>query len=193
MSTPSSGQPSTPSTSATPHASEEMDVDLLAKEYDAYTGRASENVRTLALGAVAIIWVVADQSLGGLRGGLLFSCFLVVVALALDFLQYVVAAKIYGYHLNQAEKKDLQVIPIGNARLLIKIPYHGKIYFLFAAYLLLGIVVLGRVGKPPIPPLNTPVEASPKTPANLLPSTPIESRPPPTPESLAQHGGPCQH
>lgn len=71
--------------------------------------KTSDIVRTLALSAVAIVWVLRVNGPHGeasLARPLLLTGFLAVIALALDLLQYAVATAMWGWFHRSKEKDD---------------------------------------------------------------------------------------
>lgn len=147
-------QPPTPPAANPPP---DLSLDKAISEYDTYSSKASDNVRTLALSAVAAIWVLSDQTVGGLRGSTLWLSFcLVVLALFFDFLQYVLSANIFGFYLIRHERKNTAADVAGvqrpakvvfgtHARLPGKLMYHAKIITLLAAYGFLGWALVNRL------------------------------------------------
>jgi len=79
---------------------------------DAYkdlSGLLSTGVRALAFSGIAVVWVFAAQGDGGPRlpRELLVPTALIVVTLALDFLQYAISTAIWGIYGRYREKKGV--------------------------------------------------------------------------------------
>jgi hypothetical protein len=144
-----------------------MPVSMVATESEFYSGKVSENVRGLSLGALAAIWVVADQNFGGLKGMLLGACFLVVLALALDFVQYMAGAWVYGHYTKKAEQeglsKEAEMPFVLGHRTVIEAFFFAKCVALVVAYLIILGVVWSRFGEPPRTNPPPPSECCPAT------------------------------
>ena len=86
-----------------------MKLKDVRESYYEFSGKTSDLVRTLALSAIAIVWVFRIESDDGpaLAAPLLIAGLLAVSALAFDLLQYVVATIIWGGFHRQKEKAQL--------------------------------------------------------------------------------------
>lgn len=71
------------------------------------TAKVSENTRTLAISAIAIVWLFKEQNgkIFSVPSELQFPLFLVVIALALDFIQYVLRSVIWHFIFRSEEKR----------------------------------------------------------------------------------------
>src|ERR1022692_3067659 len=71
----------------------------LREAYYALSGKASDIVRQLGLGGIALIWVFKTDRGGGewvVPSGLILPGILIVIALGLDLLHYLAATAIWG-------------------------------------------------------------------------------------------------
>ena len=94
-----------------------MKRGVLLERYEFHSGKASDVARQLAFAGIATIWLfhVGDPSRPSLPKELAAPLLLLSAALALDFLQYLVCAAIWGsYHrmrewgrLHHADDKDV--------------------------------------------------------------------------------------
>lgn len=78
--------------------------------YYTFTGKVSDNVRSLSIAAVAIVWVFKKDITGGLvelPHELYYSLLFVFCALALDFCQYVYGSIAWGSFCRSQEKKGI--------------------------------------------------------------------------------------
>jgi hypothetical protein len=84
-----------------------MTLDDARKAYYEFSGKASEIARTLALSGLAVVWIFKVDSKDGphVPPQLVLPAFLFVLALALDFLQYVVQTAIWGIYQRYKERK----------------------------------------------------------------------------------------
>ncbi|WP_369301470.1 hypothetical protein [Pseudomonas sp. N2-5-1-1] len=77
------------------------------QDYYYFSGKVSDNVRSLCLSAVAVIWVF-KQEIGGLTTlptALYWALLWVICALALDFMQYLYASVTWAVFSRYKEKK----------------------------------------------------------------------------------------
>lgn len=124
-----------------------MDLSGAKSEYYTYTAKASDVGRQLALGGIAVVWL-----LHGEKHNLTFEKNLLIplagfcLSLALDFLQYLVCSAIWGIYRRYKEKslhaggnlKDEFLAPIA-------INWPGiALFWLKAACLIFGAVTLGN-------------------------------------------------
>lgn len=119
-----------------------MKISDYQEVYRELSGKASELSRTLALSGIAVIWVFAVTTKDGqqkLPDALLWPGILIIGSLALDLLQYLLSAAVYGIYARLLEyrkvshDKDLDPHPRwfnwpANAC------YWGKLGGVFAAY-----------------------------------------------------------
>ena len=122
--------------------------DLVVARED-NSGRASENVRTLCFAGIALVWVLANESVQGLSKDLLLACLAIVLTLAIDFAQYLVASlrfrrRIEAEELRGTQRDEGVYLPPGFNRPVDRI-YRGKVTMLIAAYGLLLWAVLARL------------------------------------------------
>lgn len=111
--------------------------------YDA-TSKVSENTRTLALAAIALVWLFKKEVEGvySVPESLLFPVILIFAALALDFFQYVYRSIIWHIEFVKQEKKvfakeiteEDEIYAGGCINLIGYFFFYGKILFLLAAY-----------------------------------------------------------
>lgn len=122
--------------------------------YDATT-KVSENTRTLALSAIAIVWLFKKQDSGlyVVPDALHWPLLLVISALALDFFQYIYRSVVWHYIFRSKEKAlfdgkiteetELYVSPGWNA--LAYVFFYAKALLLIAAYLKLASFLYSTV------------------------------------------------
>jgi hypothetical protein len=137
-----------------------MQLSEYNKRADEYTAKASEIVRQLILGGLAIIWVFKTTVNGKDTLSMFLSFPLIGLSLSLlaDLLQYVVAGKIWKSFFLKKEKEILDQYHKGNTTSLdpdIKAPkylrrpvyffYWIKILLLIGSYVLLIIYLLRQV------------------------------------------------
>ncbi|WP_404364495.1 hypothetical protein ACIHQR_30325 [Corallococcus coralloides] len=84
------------------HASPER----VAEKYKDHSSRVSENVRALGFGALALVWVIADQKFERLSGALVWACGFLVGAFVADFIQYVWLAQAFHWAGTKGKKVD---------------------------------------------------------------------------------------
>jgi hypothetical protein len=77
--------------------------------YYHHSGKVSDNVRSLCLSAVAIIWVFKQDAVGAtnLPTPLYWALLWVFVALALDFAQYLYASSAWGIFVRLKERQHV--------------------------------------------------------------------------------------
>jgi hypothetical protein len=87
---------------------DESMLDRARAAYDYHSGRASDLVRQLGFAGIAIVWAfrVEDGGRQVIASELKIATALIVVALALDLLQYVVGAAIWGAFARIREKRS---------------------------------------------------------------------------------------
>lgn len=76
------------------------------EHYYFHTGKVSDIVRQLALGAIAIVWLFRTGELSApvIPGALIYPLKLVIAGLALDLLQYAFGAALWGLYQWHKEK-----------------------------------------------------------------------------------------
>ena len=75
------------------------------------TGKVSDNVRTLSIAAIGIIWIFKIQNVGGgyqIPEALYYPVLLVFVAMALDFIQYIYGSIAWGIFFRIKEKENIK-------------------------------------------------------------------------------------
>ena len=84
-----------------------MNLKTVRDAYDTYSGKASEITRQLGFAGIAVVWIFRYQVADGLAlpDQLRLPLALLVVALAADFLHYVVSAAVWGIFGRITEKK----------------------------------------------------------------------------------------
>jgi hypothetical protein len=137
------------------HRTEEaMNLRDAVAQIDAYSRRASENVRSLVLAGLAFVWLLA-RDLSGVRGDLLVAASLLLLALFADFAHYFIGALRWDLFVRRVEREDETVTsdtPIAVEDDLsrpIYLAYYVKIAITVAAYLSLAFAVLSRIWGPP--------------------------------------------
>jgi len=105
------------------------------------TGRVSENVRTLAISAIGVIWIFKTQSSDGtyeVPGALFHSVLFVFVAMLLDFMQYIYGSIAWGVFFR---RKEIEGVKEGDelyASPTINLPtyifFYGKVIVICFAY-----------------------------------------------------------
>lgn len=89
-------------------------IDDYKKDYEYYTGKASEINRNLALAGIAIVWIFKTTSGSdfSLPKELTIPLLWLVISLSLDFLQYVLGGLIwfvyYRYYEKQIDSKKIK-------------------------------------------------------------------------------------
>jgi hypothetical protein len=83
-----------------------MKLEDARSAYYEYSGKVSDISRTMALAGIALIWVFKVDSKDGphVPPELVLPAFVLVLALAADFLHYVVATVIWGSYQRHQEK-----------------------------------------------------------------------------------------
>lgn len=125
----------------------------ISEKYAAHSGRVSENIRVFGFGALALVWIIADQKLERLSGTLLWACGLVVGVFVADLLQYIWLAEGFRWLGTKGKKVE------GENGVLVEAPrairLGGEFLFWLKIVLLLGaftaIVVALLQYRPPTP------------------------------------------
>jgi hypothetical protein len=78
------------------------------RDYYEFSGKASDVARTLALSGLAVIWIFKQDGENGpsLPGEFLEPALWLVIALACDLLQYIVASAVWGIFHRYHEKRS---------------------------------------------------------------------------------------
>ena len=86
-----------------------MKLSEAYKNYTWPTETASELTRQLSFAGIAIVWIFAVRTEGGisLPSGLIWACLLLSLCLAFNVLQYASAAVMWGRFYRQAERQYL--------------------------------------------------------------------------------------
>ena len=123
-------------------------IDHYKKDYEYYTGKASEIGRSLALGGIAVVWIFKTTTTDGnltIPSILIAPLIWLVISLSFDLLQYIIGGLIwliyYRYKEYQIKKGQIQanedlkaprILP-----LIIHIIYWSKLVSIVVAYCLL--------------------------------------------------------
>ena len=116
--------------------------------YKQLSGLSSQNVRYLAIAGLAWIWLLCGQRLDVPRN-LLWPGGVLLLALALDFLQYTSATALWGDIVNKAEKRGLKRQQ--NVEVPRSINYVARFFFwsksavVVVAYVLLFSAIVTRL------------------------------------------------
>lgn len=114
--------------------------DALQNYYD-YSGKASDIIRQLGLGAIAIIWIFRTDIPGNLAipAPLFLPLKLVVAGLAFDLLQYAIGAMLWSNFHRRKEKSGISEEQCFDAPKQINWPaiffFYSKVTLVIAAYL----------------------------------------------------------
>ena len=132
-------------------APNEISIEKVRETYYTATATASTLGRQLAFAGIAIVWVLSGSSLtneGGLsvQDDLLWVSALLILGLAVDLLQYLVRAAVWGvYGLYLERNRKTKGSP---ATLVNWIPiafFVTKMFLISSAYVLLLVAVLDRL------------------------------------------------
>ncbi|MCK9691874.1 hypothetical protein [Pseudomonas syringae] len=111
------------------------------QDYYYFSGKVSDNVRSLCLSAVAVIWVFKQEA-GGvttLPTALYWALLWVICALAADFMQYLYASLIWGifsrYKENKGIDQDAELLAPAILNWPTNLFYLFKILFAIAVYI----------------------------------------------------------
>jgi len=108
--------------------------------YYTYSGKASDIIRQLGLGAIAIIWIFrkTDQDAITIPTQLVLPLKLVVAGLAFDLLQYAIAAILWSFFHWRKERSGTQATDEFTAPQQINWPaiffFYAKVLLIIAAY-----------------------------------------------------------
>ncbi|MBY0491458.1 MAG: hypothetical protein K2R93_16600 [Gemmatimonadaceae bacterium] len=90
-----------------------MKLSEAREAYYDHSGKASDQARALALAGIAVVWIfrIGDGAAAKLDADFLGPLLCLVIGLALDFAQYVLAALIWGsfHRLKERQSEDLTV------------------------------------------------------------------------------------
>lgn len=116
-----------------------MKLDYIRDAYESLSGKASDIMRQLGLGGIALVWLfrVDTPKRPTLDKGLLLAAICICIAIIFDFLQYVVGATIWFLYFRRKEKEGVK----DEAK--FKAPPHlnwptWTLFFLEAAFLLVA-------------------------------------------------------
>ncbi len=124
------------------------------KDYEYYTGKASDINRNLALGGIAVIWIFKTTTNGNISipDQLILPLFCLVISLSLDLLQYIVGGLIWCIYFKYKEcqvhngsiglEDDIEapnILPI-----IIHIFYWSKIVATIIGYYLLSTFLYAK-------------------------------------------------
>ena len=114
------------------------------QQYDFYSARVSETVRSLSFSLLGAIWLLAKGDLANLHGGLVDALVLLLAALSMDFLQYLAGGWVYGRASDAAERREQGAqaeIRIATwKRGLIRLCYRAKAALLILSALTVGVL-----------------------------------------------------
>jgi hypothetical protein len=87
-----------------------MKIEDAKEAYEALSGKASDIMRQLGLGGIALIWLFRVDTAKGptLDNALLRAALCICTAIICDFLQYVIGATIWFLHFRRKEKEGLK-------------------------------------------------------------------------------------
>jgi hypothetical protein len=115
------------------------------------TSKVSDNVRSLALSAIGIVWIFKKQIGDGFQipSSLYLPLLLVFSAMALDFLQYLYSSTAWYIFFRCKEKQNIDEEKDFDAPPIINLPsyilFYGKVVTIGIAYLYLIIFLINQV------------------------------------------------
>lgn len=114
-----------------------MTLDDTKKAYEDLTGKASDIVRQLSLGGIALIWLfrLGTDKAFTLEISLLRAALFIFLALTFDFLQYLVSASIWFWFFRKKEKECIQ--PDVQFEAPVYLPWPGWVLFFLKSAMLL--------------------------------------------------------
>lgn len=122
------------------------------EEANYFSGKASESLRTLALGGLATVWLFKRELSTGpsLDPEFLPSVAFLSLALGLDLMHYVVGALIWHYFLTEQEKKkkaneEKLIVAPNSKRVVVDCFFYAKVGSIVIAYVLLSVKLIGKV------------------------------------------------
>ena len=120
--------------------------------YYAFSGKLSENVRTLALSSVAIVWTFkADDKSGAvlLHPDLYWALLWAMLAMASDLMQYLYGSAAWGIYTWWKERSGIGIEDSLTAPEEINWPtnlfFYSKVIFLSAAYALIIHFLINKI------------------------------------------------
>ncbi|WP_422842572.1 hypothetical protein [Acidovorax sp. M2(2025)] len=126
-------------------------IKAYREAYYGYSGKLSDNVRTLALASVAIVWTFkVDNKSGGvtLHADLYWALLLAMLAMASDLLQYFYGSIAWGIYTWRKEREGVGIEAPLVAPSAINWPtnifFYAKVVFLAGAY---GLIIRFLIGK----------------------------------------------
>ena len=117
-----------------------MNLDKARENYYFYSGKTSDIVRQLGLGAIAIIWLFRTNESGivAVPAALVVPLILVVASLACDLLQYAIAAMLWSYFAWSKERAGISESNTFKAPESINWPtilfFYAKVLLVIMAY-----------------------------------------------------------
>ena len=116
-----------------------MTLDDVREAYEALSGKASDIIRQLALGGIALIWLFRTDTPKGptLDRRLLSAALCICLAIFCDFLQYALGALIWFVYFRRKEKQGVRGTATFTASPWLNVPT-WTLFFLKAAALLLA-------------------------------------------------------
>jgi len=116
------------------------------------TGKVSDNVRTLAISAIGIIWIFKSQNSDGsyeIPEELYYPILLVFIAMVLDFVQYIYGSIAWGFFFRKKEKEGVSESDELYAPHQINWPtyclFYGKVVVISFAYFFVIKFLIGSV------------------------------------------------
>jgi hypothetical protein len=122
-----------------------------AEEYQYFSGKASEAIKTLALGGIAVIWLFHDDKLTpALEVIFIWPLTLLTLSLAFDLLHYVVGAvtwyRFYIHHEVNTPKDQCDDIAAPSwKRDVVSLFFYAKIVVLVVGYVWLSVVLFSKI------------------------------------------------
>lgn len=118
-----------------------MKLEDYKKDYQEFSGLASNRVRSLAFGGIAVTWIFRTGSGNSTRipSELLFPLLLFVISLGMDFLHYLIASAIWGLFHRWKERQNLP------PEIEIRAPVYFNWFALFMFWGKAASVVLGYI------------------------------------------------
>lgn len=121
------------------------------KKADEYTAKASEIVRQMLLGAIAVIWLFkgGDSVDDRIDKFLLLPLVSIILGLLSDLLQYVIGGQIWKSFFRKNEKlhkgSDPEIKAPKKYSMVIYVFYWAKISFMIMAYILIVIYLSRKI------------------------------------------------
>jgi hypothetical protein len=126
-------------------------VEAYWKDFNEFSGKASDVTRQLAFAAIAVIWLFKTDAPTGhitIPPDLICPGILIVAALAADLLQYVAASLIWGSYAFYLERKDIAGVERHSNWLVLPIRalFGIKIVLVIWAYILILLFLIRKLG-----------------------------------------------